>query len=190
MNITGLYHDIITSIGDGTGASDSLLHVHAGLAILFLARLITRRSLATPIPFLVVVAAEAANEIMDRLTYGSWRGQDTLFDIANTPVLAVRADGRAEVAAGARDDAAGGAASLTPGAPPQASRSGTATASTIKVLRGATASQGKTYHLLSTSRSISDPRYSAFARDRTLWTKTATRSPAGSSIFASIAARK
>ena len=84
MNITGLYHDIITSIGDGTGASDSLLHVHAGLAVLFLARLVTRRSLATPIPFLIVVAAAIGNEIMDRLSYGSWRGQDTLFDIANT----------------------------------------------------------------------------------------------------------
>jgi hypothetical protein len=84
MNITALYQGLIIAIGDGTGASDSLLHVHAGLAILFLARLITRRSLATPIPFLVVVAAEAANEIMDRLTYGSWRAEDTSLDVINT----------------------------------------------------------------------------------------------------------
>jgi hypothetical protein len=84
MNITAFYRELITAIGDGTGASDSLLHVHGGLAILFLARLITRRSLATPIPFLVVVAAEAANEIMDRLTYGSWRVEDTSLDILNT----------------------------------------------------------------------------------------------------------
>ena len=84
MNFATLYHETIIAIGDGTGASDSLLHVHAGLAILFLARLITRRSLATPVPFLVVVVAEAANEIMDRLTYGSWRAQDTSLDILNT----------------------------------------------------------------------------------------------------------
>ena len=84
MDITALYQSMITAIGDGTGASDSLLHVHAGLAVLFLARLVTRRSLATPIPFLVVVAAEAANEIMDRLSYGSWRMQDTGLDILNT----------------------------------------------------------------------------------------------------------
>ena len=84
MTIPALYQQLITAIGDGTGASDSLLHVHAGLAILFLARLVTRRSLATPIPFLVVVAAEAANEIMDRLTYGSWRVEDTSLDIINT----------------------------------------------------------------------------------------------------------
>jgi hypothetical protein len=84
MSISGLYHDIIVSIGDGTGASDSLLHVHAGLAVLFLARLVTRRSLATPVPFLIVVAAEIGNEIMDRLSYGGWRAQDTMFDFANT----------------------------------------------------------------------------------------------------------
>src|SRR5258705_6812292 len=71
-------------MGDGTGASDSLLHVHAGLAILSFPRLVPRRSLATPTPFLVVVAAEAANEIMDRLTYGSWRVEDTCLDIINT----------------------------------------------------------------------------------------------------------
>ena len=84
MHFAALYQEFIAAIGDGTGASDSLLHVHAGLAILFLARLITRRSLATPIPFLVVVVAEAANEIMDRLTYGSWRVEDTSLDILNT----------------------------------------------------------------------------------------------------------
>jgi len=84
MHFAALYQDLIIAIGDGTGASDSLLHVHAGLAVLFLARLITRRSLATPIPFLVVVVAEAANEIMDRLNYGSWRPEDTGLDILNT----------------------------------------------------------------------------------------------------------
>ena len=84
MNIPKLYSDIILAIGDGTGASDALLHVHAGLLILFLARIVTRRSLATPVPFLVVCAAELANEIMDRLSYGSWRLEDTAFDTINT----------------------------------------------------------------------------------------------------------
>jgi hypothetical protein len=84
MDIPALYHSVITWIGDGTGASDSLLHVHAGLTILFIARLVTRRSLATPIPFAVVCLAELANEIMDRLTFGSWRWEDTLLDVVNT----------------------------------------------------------------------------------------------------------
>src|SRR5690606_21907823 len=78
------YHAFILWIGDGTGAPDSLLHVHAGMAILFLARLVTRRSLATWTPFLIVCLAEAGNEIMDRLTFGSWRPRDTLFDVFNT----------------------------------------------------------------------------------------------------------
>jgi hypothetical protein len=84
MDIVQRYHAFILWIGDGTGAPDSLLHVHAGMAILFLARLVTRRSLATGTPFLIVCIAEAGNEIMDRLTFGSWRVEDTLLDIFNT----------------------------------------------------------------------------------------------------------
>ncbi len=84
MNLVELYHDAIISLGDDTGASDSLLHVHAGLAVMLLARLITRKSLATPIPFLVVCAAELFNEVMDRLATGSWRPMDTSLDVVNT----------------------------------------------------------------------------------------------------------
>ena len=84
MDLIALYDALVAWIGDGTGASDSLLHVHAGLAVLFLARIVTRRSLATPVPFLAVVAAELANEVMDRLSYGSWRWHDTSLDLVNT----------------------------------------------------------------------------------------------------------
>ena len=84
MDLPAFYHRFIIWIGDGTGASDSLLHVHAGLFILFLARIVTRRSLATPVPFLIVVAAELANEVMDRLAFGAWRWEDTALDVVNT----------------------------------------------------------------------------------------------------------
>ena len=84
MNLPALYDQIILWIGDGTGASDTLLHVHAGLAVLFLARIVTRRSLASPVPFLIVCAAEFANELMDYLSYGSLRWHDTSIDIVNT----------------------------------------------------------------------------------------------------------
>lgn len=84
MDFADYYHRLVTWIGDGTGATDSLLHVHAGLAVLFLARIVTRRSLATPVPFLVVCAAELANEVMDRLAFGSWRLDDTALDVVNT----------------------------------------------------------------------------------------------------------
>jgi hypothetical protein len=84
MDIPALYARLIDAIGDGTGMADSLLHVHAGMAVLILTRILTRRSLATPIPLLMVVAAEAANEILDRLNYGSWRWGDTASDVVNT----------------------------------------------------------------------------------------------------------
>ena len=79
-----LYHQWINWVGDGTGLPDTILHIHAGMALLMIARLITRRSFGTFIPWTVVAAGEAFNEIMDRLNYGSWRWDDTLVDVANT----------------------------------------------------------------------------------------------------------
>jgi len=78
------YHQWIDWVGDGTGLPDTILHIHAGMALLMIARLITRRSFGTFIPWTVVAAGEAFNEIMDRLNYGSWRWDDTLVDVANT----------------------------------------------------------------------------------------------------------
>lgn len=71
-------------IGDRTGASDSLLHVHGGLAVMFAARLLTKRSLATWTPFLVTLFCAVAKEVADRIAHGFWRMPDTLFDIINT----------------------------------------------------------------------------------------------------------
>jgi hypothetical protein len=82
--IPKIYHQWIDWIGDGTGLPDTILHIHAGMALLMIARLITRRSFGTFIPWTVVAAGEAFNEVMDRLNYGSWRWDDTLLDIANT----------------------------------------------------------------------------------------------------------
>lgn len=82
--IPALYHRFIDWIGDGTGLPDTILHIHAGLAVLMIARLLTGRSLGSFVPLSVVVVAEAFNEIMDRLNYGSWRWEDTTSDILNT----------------------------------------------------------------------------------------------------------
>jgi len=84
MKLAGAYAQFIQCIGDGTGAPDSLLHVHAGMAILLAARLITGRSLATPIPFAIVCAAELGNEVLDRINHGSWQWTDTSLDVVNT----------------------------------------------------------------------------------------------------------
>lgn len=78
------YHAFILWIGDGTGLPDAILHIHAGMVVLLLARLATGRSLGSLVPLAVVIAAEAFNEVMDRLTYGSWRWADTSLDIVNT----------------------------------------------------------------------------------------------------------
>jgi hypothetical protein len=79
-----LYQRFILWLGDGTGLSDTVLHIHAGMAVLMLARIVTQRSLGSLVPLSVVVVAEFFNEVMDRLYYGSWRWTDTLGDIANT----------------------------------------------------------------------------------------------------------
>lgn len=64
--------------------SDTLAHVHGGMALLLLARLITRRSLATPVPLAFVVVLQVLNECIDRYTHGSWRWPDTIADTFNT----------------------------------------------------------------------------------------------------------
>lgn len=82
-NFAKLYHEWILWIGDITGLPDPILHLHAGMAILILVRLISRRSLGSFIPFWFVLAAELGNETMDYLVSGPlW--EDTLSDIANT----------------------------------------------------------------------------------------------------------
>ncbi|MFD1960744.1 hypothetical protein ACFSHP_20235 [Novosphingobium panipatense] len=83
MDIPGIYHDWIIWIGDGTGLPDAILHIHAGLAILLLVRLVSGRSLGTFIPFAAVVLGEFGNELLDYLHYGLRVG-DTLSDIGNT----------------------------------------------------------------------------------------------------------
>lgn len=82
--IPALYHRFINWIGDGTGMPDTLLHIHAGMLILMIARVVTGRSLGTFIPWSVVAAAELFNEVMDRLNFGSWRWPDTIADVINT----------------------------------------------------------------------------------------------------------
>ena len=78
------YRPLSAALGMSTGASDSLLHVHGGMVVLFLARIATRRSLATWTPFLFVLAAALAKEAIDRVAHGAWRMPDSAFDVLNT----------------------------------------------------------------------------------------------------------
>lgn len=84
MQPSHLYMSFINWIGEGTGLPDTVLHIHAGLAVLMIARVVTGRSLGTWVPLTVVVLAEFANEVMDRIIYASWRWPDTLSDVVHT----------------------------------------------------------------------------------------------------------
>lgn len=78
------YRSITPAISAETGASDSLLHVHAGMAILFAARLITRRSLATWLPVTIVLVIAIVKEVLDVIVNGMAVLPDSLLDIVNT----------------------------------------------------------------------------------------------------------
>jgi hypothetical protein len=78
------YHALITWIEIATGQPDTVLHIHAGLAVMMLARIVTKRSFATFVPFAFAVAAECANELFDYLQAGVWNAPGTMADLANT----------------------------------------------------------------------------------------------------------
>jgi hypothetical protein len=83
MNIPALYQSLVIWISDGTGLSDTLLHIHAGMIVFSFARLVSKKALGTFIPFAFVTGAELINETLDFLGHGM-RWGDTLSDIANT----------------------------------------------------------------------------------------------------------
>ena len=67
-----------------TGASDRVLHIHAGMTIFVFGGLISRRSLASPIPFAAVCLAEFTHEFLERISVGGWTWPDTRVDALNT----------------------------------------------------------------------------------------------------------
>jgi hypothetical protein len=74
-----------------TGLDMDALHVHAGLLLLVAAALVTRRPLRSPWPWLVVLAAELANEYYD-YSYEIWPTRDEQFaesvrDVWNTMLV-------------------------------------------------------------------------------------------------------
>ena len=83
MNPADLYARLILWIGDGSGASDTVLHIHAGMAVLLVARVVSGRSLATLYPLAAVYLAEFANEVMDYFAHGQVM-PDTFSDVINT----------------------------------------------------------------------------------------------------------
>lgn len=78
------YKTVIMWIKLNSGLSDPILHLHAGMIVLLAARLVTRRPLASLVPFAIVVAAELGNEVLDRIILGSWRWRNTGSDVFYT----------------------------------------------------------------------------------------------------------
>ena len=78
------HYERFASWFEATSGSDRAAHLHAGLAIWLIAALILRAPLRSFRPLIVVMAAEAANECIDRVAHGSWRWPDTTGDIIST----------------------------------------------------------------------------------------------------------
>jgi hypothetical protein len=79
-----LYATIKSALADDTGFANIVLHIHGGLLIFLLARLISGRQLGTFVPFAWVLVLELLNEGIDRVNHGAWRWDDTVSDIVNT----------------------------------------------------------------------------------------------------------
>ncbi len=84
MEFARLYEHLIGRIVAHCPAPDKFAHTYAGLAIWLAAAVLMRRPLASARPWLVAVAAEVANECVDRVAHGSWMWRDTLGDAAAT----------------------------------------------------------------------------------------------------------
>ena len=77
-----MYNDIKTLLSETLGITKDALHIHIGLAIFFGAALLFRRSLASWLPWLALLAFELVNELMD-VFY--WNGRGIGFDLGDSP---------------------------------------------------------------------------------------------------------
>ncbi|WP_419827885.1 hypothetical protein [Sphingomonas sp.] len=84
LELATTYHDLASKLLNWTGMSDRAMHVHVGLGLYVLAQLALRPRRGSFDALVPVIAAELANEAVDRLYFGAWRWDDTLGDIAAT----------------------------------------------------------------------------------------------------------
>lgn len=83
-----MYNALKTQLSELLGITKDALHIHIGLAIFLAVALVFRRSLASWVPWLALLAFELANELMDvfHLHNGAigFEIGDSLKDILNT----------------------------------------------------------------------------------------------------------
>jgi hypothetical protein len=84
--------------------SESLIHVHVGLAIFILTALLSRRRMRSPIPLVVVAVLALANELIDYKNGIGWEPTLSALDFVNTVfwplllfLLARRGNGQSRV---------------------------------------------------------------------------------------------
>lgn len=97
MDYLACYQQFANWIVAQVGGDDKLAHMVVGLMLWMGSAILLRRSTYSLTPLAVVIAAEAMNECLDRVSYGSWRWTDSSADIAATlawPVLILLAQRR------------------------------------------------------------------------------------------------
>lgn len=84
MALVAQYESWKIAIATWIGIDDWLIHSQFGMLIFVLTAILSRRSLASPWPLVLVIAGEGLNEYFDRLNYGAWRWPDTSRDLIFT----------------------------------------------------------------------------------------------------------
>ncbi len=79
------YSGMKNALGQVTGMSEDLIHVHVGLAIFVITALVLRRRMRSSIPLSVVALLAFVNELLD---YGTpeWELGSSVLDFVNTLV--------------------------------------------------------------------------------------------------------
>lgn len=83
MDLFSDYHAMAETAALWMG-SDTVAHIHAGLALYVGAQMLFRTRRASIMALHVVLAAEIFNEIIGRLHFGAWRWDDTIKDVFAT----------------------------------------------------------------------------------------------------------
>lgn len=78
------YSELKDQLGDLTGMSEDLVHVHVGLAIFVLTALLLRKRMRSPIPLIAVAVFEFANEAVDYYVRDGWTPMASALDVVNT----------------------------------------------------------------------------------------------------------
>ena len=78
------YSEMKNALGEITGMSEDLIHVHVGLAIFVLTALLLHRRMRSPVPLATVALLALANELVDFGAGAGWELGSSLLDFLNS----------------------------------------------------------------------------------------------------------